>query len=418
MGPHDIRPAVNTPTAVNAPSPDAGRPGNQQPAGHHVLDEVASVLGRFVVFPSEHEAITVALFITHTYLTEAADFSPYLHVTSAERRSGKTTLIELISELAAHPFLAASASPAAIYRGLNSDDIRRTLILDEVDTIFVGRKSSDVAEALRQVLNAGTRRGSALVRRSNERGGLESFDVFGPKVLAGIGDLPETLRDRAIRIRLKRKLPTETVDRARYRDLHAAALPVKERIAAWTESIGDNLGGREPELPSALSDRMQDAWEPLVALADVAGGEWSARARHAAVALYAEAEDRGSAEGLRLRLLRDCHEVFGTEQRLATQELLARLRRLDEAPWSSLDGRGLEPPSLARMLRPYEIAPRKIRFPEQDSIARGYLHADFVDAWARYCGISPTPRMFRNIRNTQADVPRVPGVPPSQGGIS
>jgi putative DNA primase/helicase len=44
----------------------------------------------------------------------------------------------------------------------------------------------------------------------------------------------------------------------------------------------------EPDMPESLNaagDRAPDAWEPLVAIADVAGGVWPQRARNAALAL-------------------------------------------------------------------------------------------------------------------------------------
>mgnify|MGYP005990210117 CR=1 FL=1 len=385
-------------------------------SGPAALDAVAAVIRRFVVPPSDEALDAVVLFVAHTYAVDAADCSPYLHVTSAERRSGKTTMMEVLGELVAHPFPAASASAAAIYRGLNTDGIRRTLLLDEADAVF-GRRgpASEAAEALRQVLNAGTRRGSARVLRSNERGGSESFDVFGPKVLSGIGELPDTLTDRSLRIRMKRKTRSEVVDRARYRDVQSAARDVNAQIQEWAESVIGQASDARPEIPEELSDRMQDAWEPLIALADLAGADWPGRARRAAVALWGEGDASEDAGGLSTRLLRDCYEAFGTDERLGSTELIARLSTIEDAPWRSLNGEGLTPLDLSRLLKRYEIKPVKIRIPGRDTPIRGYQRSCFVDPWERWCEITPTPGETRNMRNTRNNGSHVPGVPGTGG---
>lgn len=370
-------------------------------SGAHALDAVAGLIRRFVVPPSDEALDAVVLFIAHTYAVDAADCSPYLHISSAERRSGKTTLYELLVQLVANPFAASNASPAAIYRGLNADDIRRTLLLDEVDTVFDNSSKSEQSEALRNVLNAGTRRGSATVRRSDERGGSNEFDVFGPKVLAGIGELPETLRDRSVRVRMKRKTRAESegLERARHRFVVAAAAEVQPLVQAWVESVADVAAETFPELPEELSDRMQDAWEPLIALADLAGGDWPQRARHAAVTLWGDGDRNAEAGSLSLRLLHDCHEAFRDDPRLSSSELLQRLYDLDASPWRTLGDSGLNAHRLGRMLGHYEVGPTKLRVPGHDQPVRGYDRLAFIEPWERWCDITtghPLPESGNN----------------------
>jgi len=60
-------------------------------------------------------------------------------------------------------------------------------------------------------------------------------------------------------------------------------------------------------VPEELHDRAADSWEPLLAIADRAGGSWPMRARLAAVALSSE-EDMPASAGI--RLLADVREVF------------------------------------------------------------------------------------------------------------
>jgi len=67
-------------------------------------------------------------------------------------------------------------------------------------------------------------------------------------------------------------------------------------------------------MPAAVEDRNADMWEPLLAVADIAGGSWPGRARAAAVALVAVA--REVEPGLNIRLLADVRTVFGDEEQL------------------------------------------------------------------------------------------------------
>lgn len=56
---------------------------------------------------------------------------------------------------------------------------------------------------------------------------------------------------------------------------HAVPVRVPERVACHL----DRLSYASPHLPDELDDRAQDCWEPLLAIADLAGGGWPVRAR-------------------------------------------------------------------------------------------------------------------------------------------
>jgi hypothetical protein len=73
------------------------------------------------------------------------------------------------------------------------------------------------------------------------------------------------------------------------------------------------LAGAAPE----IQDRDADVWEALIAVADLAGGTWPARARAAAVALVAEAKDTEPSLGV--RLLADLRTVFGSADELSSK---------------------------------------------------------------------------------------------------
>jgi hypothetical protein len=205
--------------------------------------------------------------------------------------------------------------------------------------------------------------------------------VYCPKALAGIGRLPDTVADRSIPIRLRRRGRGEKVERFRLRLLVAEAEPLAEWARSWAEQNEPALAEAWPELPAELDDRAQDGWEPLLAIADRAGGEWPARARAAALALSEAEEDEAAA----IRLLADCRTVFGGRDRLATKDLIAALCEDEEAPWSTWHKgeRRITARALARLLEPFGIHSRTIRLGENDT-PKGYMRESFEDAWERY----------------------------------
>src|SRR5262249_44381924 len=151
---------------------------------------------------------------------------------------------------------------------------------------------------------------------------VKQFSVFCPKVLAGIGGdlLPETITSRCVPIRMQRKGPGDQVERFRKRQAQLRSQPLREALADWAESALDHLAGAEPELPAALSARQQDVWEPLLAIADLAGDDWPKQARHAAVVLH-EREGRLEKSEELLHAVRDAFDALRVD-RLHTHTLI------------------------------------------------------------------------------------------------
>lgn len=169
-----------------------------------------------------------------------------------------------------------------MFRKISQD--HPTILLDELDTIFRGGVGY---EGLRAIINAGNRRGSTVTRCDGSYGTIE-YETFGPKVLAGIdtGFIPDTILDRSVVIRM-RKRSGEPVSRLRPRLAEREVAPLLATLEMWALVAEGELGRIEPELPDELSDRSQDAWEPLLAIAEFAGDEWTSRANSAATCLSA-----------------------------------------------------------------------------------------------------------------------------------
>lgn len=383
----------------------ANVPATVQPLADY-LSAVERFLTKYVAFPSDHEPVAIALWVAQAHLVESFDVSPILAITSAEMRSGKSLVLDCLELLVPEPFRSVIPSEAVVYTILAGRP-RPTMLLDEADAIF-GPRSAEKYEGLRAILNSGNRRGTPVPRVKMEGGRkVEWFDVFGPKAIAGIGNLPSTVADRSIPIRMKRRTLAEPIAKFRRR---IAATEAEAIACTWPVTLVSVV-----PVPEALNDRAADSWEPLLAVADAAGGSWPTRGRLAAVALSSE-EDSTVSVGM--RLLADIHEAFGDEDHLPTAELLHRLHDLEDAPWSDWYGSPLTGRELAKLLGPYRVLPMQRRVRGEKS--RGYFASEFRDAWSRYTpgeagqagqagqtdDASAQPTLFDG-----ESVPGVPGVP-------
>lgn len=253
-----------------------------------------------------------------------------------------------------------------------------TLLIDEADTFVT------TSEELRGVINSGHTRATAyVVRTEGEDLQPRRFSTWAPIAFATIGKLPGTVEDRSITIPLRRRRPDEKVERLRrnhVEHLHAVA----SRAARFASDHSVEISALDPNIPDQLHDRAADNWRPLLAIADVAGGEWPERARIAAITLSADgAADQDSLRTMLLNDIRSCFQSKGVD-RFASDALVTFLVNLDDKPWPELNkGRPITKAGLARLLKPFGILPTTIRL-DGDRTAKGYYLSAFEDAFTRY----------------------------------
>lgn len=348
--------------------------------GTAILDRLHAVLTKYVVLPSPDAIDATVLWIAATHAQQAWAHAPRLVIRAPEKRCGKSRLLDIVEGTSCNPLITVNASTAAVYRSIGSDD-PPTLLVDEADTIF-GGKAAEANEELRGLLNAGHQRNRPTIRWDNARNRVEKIATFAMAALAGIGQMPDTIEDRAVVIRMRRRAPGEAVSPYRHRRDGVALHQLANDLNQWLRGNLDVLERAEPNMP--LEDRAADTWEPLIAVADLADGDWPDRGRHAAETLTAE-RDSNTVASDRIRLLSDCRAALGAADAIPTAVLLDRLKADPEAPWSEYGGTGLTPMRLGTLLREYDIRPDTIRFPQPIGQAKGYRRAAFGDAWQRYC---------------------------------
>lgn len=360
----------------NAPAP---------PDGAGILDALHATLTRYVVLPTPEAVDAVVLWIAATHAQAAWAHAPRLVIRAPEKRCGKSRLLDIVEGCCHNPLITVNASPPAIYRSIGSDS-PPTLLIDEADTIF-GGEAAKTNEDLRGLLNAGHQRGRPAIRYDANTRTVEKIPTFAMAALAGIGAMPDTIEDRAVVIRMRRRGPGETVAPYRIRRDGPKLRTVAGQLTRWLGPHLAALERAEPVMP--LEDRAADTWEPLIAVADLAGTDWPERARHAALTLTADAADAGHVS-TRVRLLTDIRAAFtvlGDPAAVMTSELLTVLNDDPEAPWAAFGPSGITGKRLGDLLRDFEITSDTIRFPVGQ--AKGYRRDDFTDAWARYCPRPP-----------------------------
>lgn len=365
-----------------------------------VLTDVRAFLCEYVVFPTEETATAATLWVAHAHALEAFDSTPRLAFLSPEPGSGKSRALEVMATLVPRPMHAVNATPAALFRSVSDDGDSPTILFDEIDTVF-GPKTADGNEDVRGFINAGHRRGAVAYRcvgmGTNQQ--VQAFPAYCAMALAGLDALPDTIATRSIVVAMRKRAPHERVKPWRTRNEpqgHALRDVLTDALAPHM----DGLAIAEPVMPEGVEDRPADVWEPLLAIADAAGGEWPRTARAAASFLTL---GRSIEPTRGVQLLTALHSIWqdnGNPDHLATADLLAALNAREEEPWPGMRaGQGMDPRGLASLLKKYGVESKTVRV--GDGTAKGYSRDHLIDPWERYCSLTLERGNSRHMGNDE-----------------
>lgn len=397
----DAQHATNSSTtapAVESPYPPID-PAETEQDGRTLFDDLNVHLGRYVSL-GDHERVFLALWTLHTHALDAADQTPYVHISSPAAACGKSTLITVLQEVVNKGVRVVGASPSFVFRVLDAD--APTLLIDEAHRWLQGGSSDD----LHAVLHDGYHRGGRVGRVSEARDGStkkfrpQYFKTWGAKVFAGIGrDLTAELASRCVPVRLVRASPTElmSIEKIRSRPHAKRAGILRGRCARWAADNIARLKRARPGIPESLDGRQQDVWEPLLAIADTIDADVARRAREAAITLH-DAPPRTLGEELLhdlLTIFAACSNKRAVRKFFVTRDLIRELVGMDERPWESMPStqKQLTPHTLARMLERFDIKSRRPKHSEQ----RGYLLSAFLPVWSRYLTDDKSRKLIRRL---------------------
>jgi hypothetical protein len=348
------------------------------------LDSVYDYVTRYVHFRRDDDATAVVLWIAHTHALEYLDFTPRLILVAPEMQSGKSRVLECLHVLCPRAIMGMNMSVPYLFRILNQQP---TVLYDEIDMIFAGEDRANRKD-LQSIMNSGHHRG-ATVGRVETAGGVRvpvNYPTFGPMAIAGNELPPGTVVSRAITVTMFRRKPSQHID-SFTRNSEAEALPIKERLEHWGETQGPQLVDPRPLALPGITDRAADVWNGLLAIAELAGDDWTQRARHAAVLFTAESRRRAPSQ--RVDLLTDIQVIMDNlgvkaDQGIASRMLIENLHSMDTRGWGHLT-----PYRLSQMLQHFTIGPPQTLHPPtiispDGKAAKGYMRHWFLDAWDSY----------------------------------
>jgi len=370
---------------------DAGGGGLQLPEpepwpepvdGAQLLGDMVAVLHRYLALP-EGAAEAMSLWVLHSHCLDAAQISPRLAFTSPTKRCGKSTALSLLTYLVPRPLPVANITPAAVFRTVEA--AHPTLLVDEADSFL---RDND---ELRGILNSGHNRAlSFVVRLVGENYEPKLFLTWCPTAIALIGRLPDTLEDRAIEVKMRRRRADEKLERLRL-DKTGEFSTLASKAARWAEDHLDGLRRADPDMPATLHDRAADNWRPLLAIAGSVGGGWPATARAVAVRLSGNGDSEDSS--VRVQLLADIKMLFAERgvTRLPSVIIVEHLASLEARPWPEWrHGKPITARQLARLLSAFGISPGTVR--DGNNTPKGYKLSQFADTFSRYIpSLSATP---------------------------
>ena len=411
---------------------DEIEPWHEQLNGAELLTELSGAIGTYVIMDA-HQRDATALWTMFAHAHDFRDFAPLLIAKSAVKRSGKSRLAEIMERLTPRPLYIAGLTVTFIERAI--DDHRPTLIIDEADRIRKGDQA--LAQRVDAQFNRSFRRSAAHVGKNVPLPGggyaPRLFSTWAPTFIAGIGKQADTAEDRAVIITLKRKLSTEKVKQLRAKDGKDLVV-LARKIARF---VADNEIRLRTYVPAELeidNDRAKDVWEPLLVIAETAGGEWPDRARRAVGELLGEAVEEE--DEFKIRLLGDIRGLFldafpaghatskagvggrpSDGPRLSSAEIVRKLLAIEDRPYGSLGKaqRPFTPHELGRALREFKIRPGTVRPFKSTATAMGYYLHQFEDAFAHYLSTPEKASSFSHPPKTDTPNQHTPTNPEKPG---
>lgn len=351
----------------------------EQPVkGDELLDEIKTTISQYII-ADEQTIIASTLWATFTWFIDVVNYAPIANITAPEKRCGKSKLLGVLKRLSYKALSTSNISAPALFRLIEL--YKPTLLIDEVDSFLA------LHEEMRGIINAGfTRESAFIIRCAGDELEPTPFNVWGAKALCGIGKIADTLQDRSIILRLRRKYSGENIqDVDRSNKKHWATLRAK--LARFAQDNQQKVLLSNPAPIPQLNDRANDCWLPLLQVASIAGGHWLNSAINTALSINGAEEEP---ESVRVELLKDIKTVFDTKkiERIFSHDLVIALNEDNEANWCTWNkGRGITARNLAKILKEFNITSNTIRIGVTER-AKGYTKDQFSDAFTRYLSFS------------------------------
>jgi len=218
----------------------------------------------YVELPDERLNDFLSLWCIGTYFFPLFNAYPYVYVGGISA-SGKTKLLAVCSCFSFNAIFSANMSTACIYRLIQNS--RCALFIDETEQLSSGFRVTD----FRNILLSGYKKGMHTYRNRKTKDDdfvPESFEVYGPKMLANIEQLEDVLESRCISIIMSRGTNRAITDKevdindAHWQETRDLLYPFI--MKNWKAIKQTYL---EIQNDTTLSNRNWELWKPILALA-------------------------------------------------------------------------------------------------------------------------------------------------------
>ena len=342
-----------------------------------LFEEIRQVIHQHIILDLP-QGYSLTLWATMTWMMDCFQVAPLAIINAPEKACGKTQLLEIMGRICCRSIPLSNMTTASMFRV--TEQYQPTLLIDEVDLFIKENKE------ILGLINAGhTRSSSFVIRIVGDNHEPKFFNVFGPKLVAGIAlekHLPDSTLSRGLIINMRRKLSHESVVSLRHADIKKFEV-IKAKLARFALDYAEQVSQAQPKLPESLSDRAQDNWSPLMAIAECAGETWTLAAYHAALKLSSTVDESLS---IGAELLTDIRTLFETKniERISSVDLILALVDDEERPWLTYNrGKQISPRQVATILKTYGIHSKTVRMP-YNKTPKGYTASEFKDAFTRY----------------------------------
>jgi putative DNA primase/helicase len=345
-------------------------------SGAALIRRFEEIFNRYII-AAKGVSLVCGLYALMTHCFDVFGWIAYLAFTSPAESCGKSHAADIVGWASARPEILVSITAPALYRLIT--EAKPTIVVDEAE-VLTGE--GETAVALRAVLHAGCAPDDLIIRCAPNTHELQRFSPWCPKVFCAIGSLPAVLSSRCIQVEMQRKGAGERTEKFIRRRVKAELSKLGAQMAVCVAAHKEQIREVYESLPDdSFEDRIRENFAPLEAILSIADPSRFLELTTARNKLAGTGDS--CSDGV--QLLKDIKRVFDDRKvtEIASAELSSALVEIEGSLWSECSrGKPLSTSKLARLLRPFRVAPDRIG--GKDSQARGYTLHQFEDSFRCY----------------------------------
>lgn len=367
----------------------------------NLVKQTEEFITKYATLAEDYYKLPCALWAIATHTWPSFDTFPYLVITGYTKRCGKTRLMELLGMVSSNSQTFSPDSPSAMFRSFERDPetgvvSAPTMFLDEAE------KLNKEDHPARELLNKGYRKGQYITRVVG--GKPYQFESYCPKCFVLIGDVYDTLKDRAMIVVMRRRTPIEAATENKFR-MDAVMMEARE----LRETIHDEVEEHQADIDALyaegmtldfLNDRDEEIWQALFTICQIfapnriqeltrcavdMSTEKQAPSRKSYGVEWKQAEEAADNAEARIFLLKDMLTLSKGKTHLPTTQLLDELKAIPTSQWRRYKGVGLIPREMGMLLDGLGIHPKTIRVSKSHKVGtkstvKGYKREDLEQA--------------------------------------